>query len=109
VSLKNCPDCGSDLGRNATKCRCGWKTSVELPRLTQPCAHEGCKTPAILREQIPTGWANFCEYHYIRYHRERAELWCNDHGLYTLEQRKEFCRKVLRVGVFKRMPTGDDE
>jgi hypothetical protein len=24
MSLKNCPDCGGDLGRSATKCRCGW-------------------------------------------------------------------------------------
>lgn len=27
----NCPDCGADLGRNAFKCRCGWKAQEEKP------------------------------------------------------------------------------
>jgi hypothetical protein len=42
MSLKNCPDCGGDLGRGAVKCRCGWcvpgttKSPSERPAV--PCA-----------------------------------------------------------------------
>jgi hypothetical protein len=48
MSLKNCPDCGGDLGRGAVKCRCGWvaagvpKGPTEKPAV--PCAADpGCR------------------------------------------------------------------
>jgi len=33
MQRKNCPDCGADLGRNAFKCRCGWKAEEEKPAI----------------------------------------------------------------------------
>ena len=41
MSLKNCPDCGGDLGRGAVKCRCGWTvpgTSGPAKTGEIPCA-----------------------------------------------------------------------
>lgn len=60
-SLKNCPDCGSSLGKSAYKCRCGWKgaTAAEPQRLIE-CAHFGCPNPAIVRVVR----AGVCRKHY---------------------------------------------
>jgi hypothetical protein len=30
MSLPACPDCGSSIGKTATKCRCGWKSPQAL-------------------------------------------------------------------------------
>jgi hypothetical protein len=47
MSLKNCPDCGGDLGRAASKCRCGWIAPGAKPFNGQagtPCAADpNCK------------------------------------------------------------------
>lgn len=49
--MSRCPDCGSTLGKDAIKCRCGWKTLQTVlqesngPRFT-PCAGDpGCRFP----------------------------------------------------------------
>lgn len=62
----NCPDCGSLLGKDAYKCRCGWKSSAsrESRREIIPCAYTDCVTPALARVHTKTGWANVCERHY---------------------------------------------
>ena len=95
--LPACPDCGSALGRGATKCRCGWKTSaVSEHRKITACAYENCVTPAIVREKTGTGWATFCEYHMLKEHTKRAEKWCSDHGLFTREQKIAYCREMFK-------------
>ena len=81
----------------------GKKPDFSVPRLIVDCAHEGCKTPAILREKRPTGWANLCEFHYIEDHRERAKKWCESQGLYTTQQKIEYCRRMAGT-VLKPMP-----
>lgn len=84
----------------------------ELPKLRASCAHEGCQTPALVREKTETGWANLCEYHYVKAHTKRAEKWCADHGLHTRQQKIEYCRRIAK-GLFKpmveRVPGEDDE
>ena len=94
MTLLACPDCGGNLGRNAEKCRCGWKRASVLPKLRVDCAHEGCTVGALIREQTPTGWANFCEYHWVQYHTEKARLGCEERGLKTKEDKIEFCRSM---------------
>ena len=49
--MSRCPDCGSTLGKDATKCRCGWKSLQAVlreeggPRFT-PCAgNPACRYP----------------------------------------------------------------
>jgi hypothetical protein len=112
--LTACPDCGSSLGRGASKCRCGWKASAAY--LSAPkanCAYVGCLIPALLRKRVETGWANFCEYHYIQDHTQRAAKWCEDNGLHTTQQKIEFCRRMAGT-LFRpipkdREPGQDDE
>lgn len=64
-SLKNCPDCGSSLGKTAFKCRCGWKgTAYAEPVRLISCAHDGCNSGAICSVRTNTGRANLCKAHY---------------------------------------------
>lgn len=103
--LPACPDCGANLGRDAKKCRCGWKAAIELPRLSVQCAYEGCKTPAICREKLETGWANLCEAHMLKEHTKRAVKWCESQGLYTRDQKIEYCRKMAKkMGLNMKFP-----
>jgi hypothetical protein len=114
ISRKACPECGGDLGRQAIKCRCGWKASSELPKLTVPCAYSTCPSRAILRERVKTGWANLCERHWVEEAMKKAEERNNARGLHTKQQRMDSCRKllgVLRIPVERaeREPGQDDE
>lgn len=60
-SLKNCPDCGSSLGKTAFKCRCGWKSQASAEPVRRiECAHMGCPNGAIVR----IARANLCRAHY---------------------------------------------
>ena len=86
-----------------------------LPRPVADCAYEGCRTKAIIREKLETGWANLCEFHMLKEHTKRAEKWCADHGLFTRDQKIAYCRQMFR-SVFPgakfpepREPGCDDE
>lgn len=110
--LTACPDCGGNLGRDAEKCRCGWKRGSVAPRLLAECAYQGCVTSAVIREQTPTGWANLCEFHWLQAHTRRAEENCRAKGLFTTEQKKAYCRKMLGrliTPAVEREPGQDDE
>lgn len=58
-------------------------TSTDAPeeRPRVPCAHETCSLPARCRVQTITGWANFCEPHYVRYHDDLARKRFTELGL----------------------------
>jgi hypothetical protein len=96
MTLKACPDCGGDLGRSADKCRCGWRATSYFPKLISPCAYEGCPARAVLREKLPTGWANLCEQHWIDEGTKRAKASNAKRGINTKAQQIEFCKKMLK-------------
>ena len=82
----------------------------DLPKPLVDCAHEGCRTPAILRERLPTGWANLCEFHWLQNATKRADENCKARGLHTLAQRKAFCRQILGSRMPpEREPGSDDD
>ena len=65
TKLPACPDCGSNLGKSAYKCRCGWKAAPALGAVEHiDCAIEGCPLGARCRVFTKTGWANVCRQHY---------------------------------------------
>lgn len=117
---KNCPDCGSKLGKDAYKCRCGWKLDAPQKSRHRDCAHApACTKNATIREKTATGWAAFCEDHYIEYHHRASEKRVREElGLKTVEEMKEYCRRKLQTvfrsvqsggTVIRREPGQDDE
>lgn len=67
IDRKNCPDCGSSLGKGAYKCRCGWKATEQGPALQHiACCYADCGISALVRVRTSTGWANVCLEHYPR-------------------------------------------
>lgn len=84
--------------------------SFDLPKPIVDCAFEGCRTPAILRERHIGGWANLCEFHWLKSHSQRSEENCKERGLHTLAERKAFCRQLLRTVIPpEREPGSDDD
>jgi hypothetical protein len=86
-------------------------TPIALPKPIVDCAYHGCNTPAILREKTETGWANLCEFHWVKAATERSEKRCRDMGLVTKQDKITYCRSVLG-GLARRMerePGCDDE
>jgi hypothetical protein len=81
MSLKNCPDCGGNLGTSATKCRCGWTapgaSTRSGERANVPCAaHPGCRFAGML--WVPSLQPN--------------ERLCVNHYYAVLESHPEFKR-----------------
>ena len=112
ITRKSCPECGGYLGRQATKCRCGWKASAELPKLTVPCAYSACPSRAILRERLQTGWANLCEKHWVEEATKMANERNNVRGLLTVKQRIDSCRRLfgsMPLSVEREPGQDDDE
>lgn len=92
-----CPKCQRRLRVDAEVCLCGWSKAGGISR-HRDCAHApACTKNATIREKTPTGWAAFCEDHYVAYHhalsakRVREEL-----GLHTVEEMKTYIRHLLR-------------
>lgn len=85
--MAECPRCEQPVAEGATSCSCGWKArakrepKTEKPRPIVHCAHETCDLPAICRVKARTGWAAFCEPHYVRYHDDLARKSCTEKGL----------------------------
>ena len=95
MSLKNCPDCAAPLGFNSNKCRCGWQASHVKTGPIIDCAFSPqCTTPAVLRRKMPTGWASLCYACDMRLHRERAEKWCQEMGLDTVDAKMAYCESM---------------
>ena len=42
-------------------------STIYEPRPVVVCAHMGCTVPALVRVKTETGWANFCEDHYVQH------------------------------------------
>ncbi len=84
-TTKSCPKCRETLALDARACECGWTLrKAETAKAERPavhCAHDACDVPAICRIQTATGWANFCEPHYVRYHDEQARKRNAEKGL----------------------------
>lgn len=69
-SVKNvCGDCGGKLGRDATRCRCGWVAPSSLHDALRQAAPSGppcevraenCTGFALARVRTPTGFVNSC-------------------------------------------------
>ena len=69
MNLKACPDCGGDLGKGASKCRCGWKTSgfqqTVNGRPSIPCAADPtCRFPGRLWHSQLQHHERICVDHY---------------------------------------------
>jgi hypothetical protein len=69
MSLSACPDCGANLGRNASKCRCGWcapgtpQGPTEKPRV--PCAADpACRYEGRIWHRKLTPRERVCVDHY---------------------------------------------
>ena len=104
----NCPDCGAKLGKDAYKCRCGWRMDALQSIKHHDCAHAPhCTRNATIRELTPTGWAAFCEEHYVAYcHARSAKRVREEPKLETVEEMKAYCR--AKVGsIFKSVRSGD--
>lgn len=102
-----CPKCQRRLRIDAEVCLCGWSKTGGVGKHSD-CAHApSCTKNATIREKTITGWAAFCEDHYVAYHhaisarRVREEL-----GLQTVEEMKEFCRSNIG-NIFKKKPAAE--
>lgn len=84
-TTKSCPKCRDILQVDARACQCGWTArEPEKAKNERPvvhCAHETCDVPARCRVKTPTGWADFCEPHYLRFHDDQARARCKERGL----------------------------
>ena len=96
LDRKLCPDCGSSLGKGAYKCRCGWKAAEGAynPTTRIDCAFDSCMTPALVRVQTRTGWANLCTRHYETQHQSAAAAYAEKHGLKTPADHLRHMRKL---------------
>lgn len=82
--MSSCPDCGSALGKSATKCRCGWKSLQTVlqetngPRYT-PCAgNAACRFPGRLWVRTLGPTERLCINHYYRALEEHPEIAFDD-------------------------------
>lgn len=71
MSLSACPDCGGNLGKSATKCRCGWKSAAAVQaevsgqRGVCPCAADpACKLRGLLWVRSIPEDQRLCVVHY---------------------------------------------
>src|SRR3990167_4527873 len=107
-----CSNCKRRLKPDARACLCGWTAAAEEGKRRIECAYSPCTASALVRVKTKTGWANLCYDHNIRQHTELAEKRCIELGLYTAEQKMEYCVKLskglIHVPV-EREPGEDDE
>ena len=78
------------------------------------CAHEMCPHGAWMSVQTKTGKANFCEAHYLAYHKEQARIRNEAIGILTRDDAIAYCRAYLpslgiRMPPVERIPGADDE
>lgn len=99
-----CPDCTATLAPGATRCRCGWVLPpahlVTETKHVVPCDTVGCGKPGrrIGARLVCTD----CE---ANERHRAAEAFCKSQGLVTIEDKREFCRRTARDGMFSRFPS----
>lgn len=57
------------------------ETMEYVPPAQAPCAHETCDLSAICKVKTKTGWANFCEPHYVMHFDNEARKRFTELGL----------------------------
>jgi hypothetical protein len=96
TAFSHCPDCSTPLGKDRTKCRCGWVMPAERSEAAaRPIVHcdtVGCEQPAFNR----VDGKNLCRGCEDRIRHEQAEAFCRSKGLDTVEQRRAYCKQQLR-------------
>lgn len=70
--------------------------------------------PAICRIKTLTGMANMCRAHYDRYYLDSAKKYCDNLGLYTTDQKRQWVKEKARMLSSKMRPDylrepGEDE
>ena len=107
-----CPECKNELGSTAYYCPCGWQKRKSNPFVNVAravvCAHEDCRTPAILRIKVPTGWANLCDAHYDQHFLNQGKATCERLGLDTVAKQRAYFLEKSR-NMFKMREPGEDE
>lgn len=69
----------------------------ELPaREHVPCAHTDCSHPAIVVVKLKTGWAKLCKKHDLFHAQLDANQFCEEHNLFTYEEKRDWILKKLR-------------
>jgi hypothetical protein len=101
TDFSHCPDCSTHLGKDRTRCRCGWVKPADAAYLVagEPrpiCRTVGCRQPAM------NGHAH-CQPCTERIRHEEAEAFCQAQGLVTLADKKRFVREKLKS--FARRPS----
>jgi len=115
---KPCPDCGSPIGVNVYRCRCGWM-ATNITKGPEVDCHfaPGCGRPARMRTDrfgVNGQITPLCYDCADRLQMQSAEKFCKEKGLDTTEQRIAYCRAMskkfaARVSSLDREPGQDDE
>lgn len=106
----SCQDCGSPLGKDAYKCRCGWRMDTPSETRVASCANmPGCTKPAIIKVQIAGRWVNYCYDCQLERKTQEAEETCERLGLVTLQDKIAYCMKLGGGKFIGREPGQDDE
>lgn len=66
----------------------------ETPRAA--CAFEGCKDSALCRVRVPTGWANFCMFHYDLHFVKVAREFTRSLGLKSMQEVRAYAMRNAR-------------
>lgn len=69
------------------------------------CSWDGCLQKAVVFEEIEYGKGrhHLCEFHWVKAHALAATRRCEEKGLHTVEQKRDYCRKIAGM-LFKPMP-----
>lgn len=80
MSLSACPDCGGNLGRDAQKCRCGWKSGAAQSESNggTPCAADpACRYFGRLWNRNLLPHQRICvDHHYIAINQDTTLAHC---------------------------------
>ena len=117
--MKNCPRCSASLGDTALACSCGWKdrkekTDYSADPIRIECAYMSCQQRSKVKVMTPTGWANFCAYHYDIHFLNQAEQICERLNLKTVDEKRAWASETARSASAKMRPDylrqpGEDE
>jgi len=83
IARKLCPDCGGDLGKSATKCRCGWKAQSDGAPTS---ANAAARTEAF----------HLHEHDRANRQHEEAQTFMRTHGLKNVADCVELGRRTLK-------------
>lgn len=98
---KPCPECERFIPVSAVRCRCGW-TAPQGKTDYVACAMVGCPTSATIRAKTKTGWANVCDVHDKLIVQKRADAYCLERGLDTVQKQRDWVLKHLKIPQLRR-------